>query len=111
MKISRYSLVMAVIAGCLLASPMAARAADQPKMRAAIDLLQEAKKSDHPIPLMEQAKTRLKNASHNKGGSRVDAIEELNKAIEFAKAGDLEKARGKMNRVISEIHSGMDKAK
>ena len=111
MKTPRSSVLFAIIAGCLLAAPTAALSADQPRMRAAIDLLQEAKKSDNPIPLMQEAKTRLKNASHNKGGSRVDAIEELNKAIAFAKAGDLDKARGKINRVISEIHSGMDKAK
>ena len=111
MKTPHCSVIVAVFAGCLLFSPVTSLAADQPNMRAAIDLLQEAKKSDQPIPLMQQAKTHLKNASRNKGGSRVDAIEELNKAIEFAKAGDLEKARGKMNRVISEIHSGMDKAK
>ena len=80
-------------------------------MRAAIDLLHEAKKADDPLPFMEKAKMKLKNAAHNKGGSRVDAIEELNKGIEFAKEGDLVKARGKIDRVIAEIHSGMDKAK
>ena len=103
------SLVMAVFATGLASTHLIA--ADQPKMRGAIEALQDAKTAEKPLPLLEEAKKHLKNAAGNKKGSRVDAVQIVNDAIEAAKAGDKVKMEGKINRAISEIHSGMDKAK
>ena len=103
------SLLMAVLASGLISTPL--HAADQPKMRGAIEALQDAKTADKPLPLLEEAKKHLKNAAGNKKGSRVDAVQIVNDAIEAAKADDRVKMEGKINRAISEIHSGMDKTK
>ena len=82
--------------------------ADQPKMDRAIELLQEAKKSDKPIPLLHQAYQSVKNAAKNKGGRRLDAMPAIQEAIEIAKNGGNPEA--KINHAIAMIHSGKDRA-
>lgn len=86
-------------------------APDQPNMRAALELLQAAKKSDQPMPMLQAAKQRLKGASKNKGGERLEAIEYVNEAMAMAKAGDKDKMEQKVNAAIANIHSGMGKAR
>ena len=103
------SLVMAVLATGLVSTSLIA--ADQPKPRGAIEALQDAKTAENPLPLLEEAKKHMKKTARNMKGSRVDALQIINDAIELAKAGDKVKMEGKINRAISEIHSGMDKAK
>lgn len=80
-------------------------------MRAALELLQAAKKADEPVPLLVSARQRLKNSTKNKGGERVDALKLVNEAIAFAQTGDRGKMEQKVNAAIASIHSGMGKAK
>ena len=103
------TLVMAGLVTGLVSTDLLA--ADQPKMRGAIEALQDAKTAEKPLPFLEEAKTHLKKAAKNKKGSRADAVQIVNEAIEEAKADDKDKMTQKINRAISEIHSGMDKAK
>ncbi|RBP39144.1 hypothetical protein DES53_110168 [Roseimicrobium gellanilyticum] len=84
---------------------------DQPHMRAALELLQSAKKSDQPLPMLTSARKHLKNASKNKGGARVEALELVNEAIAQAQVGDKKKTEQKINAAIANIHSGIGNAK
>ena len=91
--------------------PAEAANPDQPHMRAALELLQSAKKSDQPLPMLMSARKHLKNAAKNKGGARVEALELVNEAIAQAKVGDPKKTEQKINAAIANIHSGMGNAK
>ncbi len=89
----------------------ALHADDQPRMRAAIDALQAAKKADKPMPYLQMAKKRLENAAKNKKGERNAALEYVQEAIDMAKAGDMKKMEQKINAAIANIHQGMGKAR
>ena len=102
------TIVMAVLVTGLVSTNLMA---DQQKMRGAIEALQDAKTAEKPLPFLEEAKKHLKHAAGNKKGSRVEAVQIVNDAIEAAKAGDKVKMAGKISRAISEIHSGIDKAR
>lgn len=82
----------------------------QPNMEKALHDLQDAKQSKEPIPLVEEARKTLKHATHNKDGFRLDAIAQINKAIDDAKAGDMEKMRQKADAAIANLHAGMSKS-
>jgi len=83
---------------------------DQPRMEAAIKFLQEAKKADNPIPLLDNALGELKKAKHNKAGWRVRAIATVDEAIADANAGNKQAMESKCSHAIAEIHTGMSKA-
>lgn len=99
------TLAVGAVGSSLKAAP------DQPNMRAALELLQQAKKADQPLPLLNSARHRLKIAAKNKGGNRLEAIEYVNEAITCAKTGDLKKMEQKVNAAIANIHSGMGKGR
>ena len=80
-------------------------------MRAAVELLQSAKKAEKPLPMLTAAKKHIQKARPNKKGERYDALEAVNEAIAQATAGDREKMEQKINHAISQLHSGMAKAK
>jgi predicted esterase len=102
----------AVLFALLAFVGMTVAAPDQPHMRAAVELLQSAKKSDQPLPMLQAAKKHLLKARPNKKGERYDALEAVNEAIAQATVGkDREKMEQKINHAISQIHSGMAKAK
>ncbi|WP_206026271.1 hypothetical protein [Roseimicrobium sp. ORNL1] len=104
--------VLALLLLIALGTPrVGAENPDQPHMRAALELLQTAKKSDTPLPMLTSARKHLKNAAKNKGGARVEALELVDEAIAQAKAGDKKKTEQKINAAIANIHSGMGNAK
>ena len=80
-------------------------------MRAALELLQAAKESNNPLPMLNSAKQRLNNAAKNKGGERLEAIDYVEEAITKAKERDFDKMKQKINAAIANIHQGMGKAK
>jgi hypothetical protein len=82
----------------------------QPRMEAAIKFLQEAKKADNPLPLLEKARNELAHASHNKAGWRPKAIHMVDEAIAKANEGDKQGVEDKCGHAIAEIHTGMSKA-
>ena len=86
-------------------------APDQPHMRAAIELLQAAKKAEMPLPMLNAARKHIRQASPNKKGERGDALAAVNEAIALATVGDRQKMEQKVNHAIAQLHSGMAKAK
>lgn len=87
------------------------QAADkQPHMEAALELLQAAKASDNPLPMLKSAKKHLVKADNNKGGARVQALESLNEAIAQVQVGNKEKAKQKINAAIANVQNGMGNA-
>ncbi len=87
------------------------QAADQPKMRDAIELLESAKYSKTPLAALESAHRKLDNGRPNKKGERLEAMEYVNEAIEFAKQNNHSRMRDKIDNAISHINKGIDKAK
>ncbi|MHA3773993.1 hypothetical protein ACXR0O_20875 [Verrucomicrobiota bacterium sgz303538] len=79
-----------------------------PKLGNAIELLQEAKRVNDPVPLLQRAKKRIQHAVHNKGGRRPQAIEAINEAIQLTESGSNPEL--KINHAITLIHSGIDRA-
>jgi hypothetical protein len=105
MKTMSCAFMMALL---LAASAPAVRSADhQPHMKAALELLQAAKASDNPMPMLKSAKKHLVKADNNKGGARVQAIEAVNDAMAQVEVGDKEKAKQKITAAIANVHNGM----
>lgn len=90
------------------ALPVAAE--DSPGVRAAIDLLQAAKKAADPVPLLQDARKQLKNAEGIKGSIRLEAQQLIKEAIAEAGTGDKKKVEPKINAAIAKIHKGVGKA-
>jgi hypothetical protein len=90
------------------ATPLHAGAeANQPHMESALHYLQDAKKSDSPMPLLNSAKAELGKSAHNKGGFRENAMGYVDKAVAEAQGGDKQKMIEKIDAAIAVIHSGM----
>lgn len=79
----------------------------QEHMEAALQSLQEAKKSPTPAASLHTAKEELQKARHKKGGFRVDAIEFVDQALTEAQAGSHDRMIQKIDAAIADIHSGM----
>ncbi|MFN2507562.1 MAG: hypothetical protein ABR589_02180 [Chthoniobacterales bacterium] len=101
----------AILLVCFADAPVALAAPDQPQMRAAIDLLNAAKKAENPLPVLRAAKKHLEKGRHNKGGERRDALEAVNAAIAEATVGDKNKMNQKIDHAVAQIHLGMSKAR
>jgi hypothetical protein len=102
------SLAMLVVG--LAVTPVSA-AGDEGAVRTAIDLLQSAKKSDTPVPVMRQALKELKDAPGIKGSVRLEANQHIKAAIAAAETGDKAKMVQKVNAAIAKIHKGVGLAK
>jgi hypothetical protein len=102
---------MLTLAASLVCASILHAAPEQPHMRAAIELLQAAKRSDKPLPMLHAAKKHIQNAKANKGGERREAVASINAAIAEATVGNKTKCISKINDAIANLHSGMDKAK
>lgn len=79
-----------------------------PRMRKAIEFLQEAKKATKPIPLLNAAKAQFKPGKNGKTGDRNEALETIQEAVSWAKAGNRGKMEQKINHAIAQIHVRMD---
>lgn len=104
----RALLFLLIVSACFLGASMPVHA-EQRHMEAAIEMLQSAKQSDNPLPLLRAAKKHVANAKPNKGGERKQAAESINEAIAQATVGNKEKMTQKINAAIAAIHSGIAK--
>ena len=101
------TILAASLALGVLAAPVTSHAErEQPNMDKAIELLQKAKTEANPVPALEKAREHVKDAKHDKGGRRPEAVKEINEAIEIAKSGG--KPEAKINHAISLVRSGED---
>lgn len=82
------------------------------KLNRAVDLLQSAKKSSEPMPLLLSARDAISDANKgDKRGDRSDAMEYVKAAIDALKNNDKSKMTQKINAAIAQLHSGKDKTK
>ena len=80
-------------------------------MKAAIELLQSAKTSDNPKPLLAAAKRHLANVKPNKEGALVQARKSLNEAIALAEiGGEKAKLEQKINATIANVNNAIGNA-
>lgn len=84
---------------------------EQSGARAAIELLQAAKKSNNPAPVLHDARKHLKNAGDIKGSDRLEAQGLIKEAITGAETGDKKTMEAKVNAAIAKIHKGMGNAR
>jgi len=82
----------------------------QPHMEDALHFLQDAKKSDAPVALLNSAREALSQAKHNKAGFRKRALGIVDDAIALAQSGDHQRMINKINAAIAEIHTAMSKS-
>jgi hypothetical protein len=109
MKTHIKSLLVALSAFALCGTATA-RAA-QPEMNGAIVQLEEAKHARHPIEHLERAKHELEEARHNKGGERVEAIRQVNEAIEAARHDNHRAMHEHIDAAIHEVREGKHDAR
>jgi hypothetical protein len=108
-RLLRFSFILCTLLAVFLT--MIPVFADQPHMTAAIELLQAAKKSDQPLPMLNSAKKHLEGSKKNKAGARVEAIAAVNDAIAELRVGDKKKMVQKIDLAIANIHQGKDNGK
>ncbi|MFN2507915.1 MAG: hypothetical protein ABR589_03985 [Chthoniobacterales bacterium] len=99
------AVISLTLAGLGFASP------DQPHMRAALGLLNAARTAENPLPVLKAAKKQLREARHNKGGERLDALAAVDEAIALAMVGDKNKMVQKIDHAIAQVHSGIHKGR
>jgi hypothetical protein len=88
-----------------------AKAAPQPHMKAALELLRTAKDADNPRPSLIAARKHLVEAKNNKGGAVAQALKDVNEAIALATTGsDKDKIKQKINAAIANVQNGMGNA-
>ena len=81
-------------------------------MRAALGHLEAAKTAKDPVVSLRAARKQLLNAASNKAGQRKDAIGYVDEAIALAVAGgDKGKLQEKISKAISNVKSGIARAK
>jgi len=80
-------------------------------MRNAIGLLEAAKTAKEPLVSLQAARRELVKAKPGKAGQRKDAIEYVDEAIAFATAGDSKTMQEKITKAISNVKSGIARAK
>ena len=106
MKTSRRTLLLPVL---IFFSAMAlpAPAAEQPRMTAAVELLQRAREAREPVPLLRAAKKELAEAHRGKAGFRVEAIKIIDRAIAEGELGHRGKMAAHIDTAITAIRDGM----
>ena len=80
-------------------------------MRNAIGLLEAAKTAKEPLVSLQAARRELVKAKPGKEGQRKDAIEYVDEAIAFARAGEAKTMQEKITKAISNAKSGIARAK
>ncbi len=109
MKTTKISIIIATIGMFTLSSGLRLQA-EQPKMNEALEQLEKARKSDHPVEHLERAKHDLELAEHNKHGERVEAIHQVNEAISFARKGEMKHMEAHIDLAIREVREGKHEA-
>lgn len=80
-------------------------------MRNAIGHLEAAQTAKEPLVCLRAARRELIKAKPNKEGERKDAIEYVDEAIAFATTGDSKAMQEKITKAISNVKSGIARAK
>jgi hypothetical protein len=80
--------------------------AEQVEMNMAIEQLEKAKHDERHIEHLEKAKFHLEEARHNKHGERVEAMHQIDLAIEDAKAHDFHRMEEHIDHAIHEVREG-----
>lgn len=109
MKNLTFRLIVLLSAFLLVGARLGFSAAEdrQQHMEAALQALQDAKKSDAPAAALHKAKEALHKARHNKDGGRLESLEMVDQAIAEAEAGHHDKMIQKIDAAIADIHNGM----
>jgi hypothetical protein len=84
--------------------------AEQPQMNEAIEQLELARKSEHPLEHLKKAKHHLEEAKHDKHGERVKALHQVDEAIEAARKGEHKRMEEHITRAIRETREGKHEA-
>lgn len=105
---SIFAVLMSLVSGFAIVTAQANEAI-QPKMDAATELLQQARDSKEPLPLLEKAADELHHAKHNKGGRRPEAIQQVEEAIALVKDG--KDATAKITHALALVRSGIDRGR
>jgi hypothetical protein len=104
-------LFLALLTVFLAVPSLSPAAGDGKHMKAALELLQSAKKSDSPRPMLVAAKRHLSNVKPNKEGALAQARKSLNEAIALAELGkEKDKLEQKINATIANVHNAMGNA-
>ncbi len=80
-------------------------------MRNAIGHLEAAQTAKDPLTSLQAARRELVKAKPGKEGERKDAIEYVDEALAFATTGDTKTMQEKIARAISNVKSGIARAK
>lgn len=80
-------------------------------MRNTIGHLEAAKTAKEPLVSLQTARRELVKAKPGKKGQRRDAIDYVDEAIAFARAGDAKTMQEKITKAISNVKSGIARAK
>lgn len=91
---------------CVMHAVFGTLNAEEPRMEKAIELLQEARGADKPVPLLEKAINHLEKATGNKNGHRVAAIKTIKEAIRTAESGG--KIRKQIGEAIKQVRAGIE---
>jgi hypothetical protein len=106
MKIINRTLLAATIGlFALPLSPLRALA-DKPNMEEALEQLEKARKSEHPVEHLEIAKRHLEDAVHNKHGERAEALHQVFEAINAARKDEHHNMEEHIGFAIMEIREG-----
>ena len=103
--------VIAVIGLLMLPVSTLRLKAAQPEMNEAIEQLEKAKHSEHPMEHLEKAKHHLEEARHNKGGERAEAIHQINEAMEMDRKHEHHRMEEHIDRAIKEIREGKEEGR
>jgi hypothetical protein len=105
------SLICAVSLAALALGP--ALQADQPRMNEAIaelEMARTAHKGNH-IDHLENARRMLVAAAPNKGGERMEAIQNIDRAIEAARKHEGQRMEELINRAMTDVRQGKFEAR
>lgn len=107
MRNRTFSYCLAFLALLFLgAAPEAYAEREQPRMQVALALLEQAKESDKPAPLLREAKKHLFRARGNKGGRRVDAVKAIDAALELIEKD--KDPKSKIQHAITMVKAAID---
>lgn len=104
-------LMLAMVLSPALAPLLGNPADGQPHMRTALGHLEAARTAKDPLTSLRAARKALVKAKPNKEGQRKDAIGYVDEAIAFPTTGDKDKMQEKITKAISNVKSGIARAR
>ena len=80
-----------------------------PNLLAAEKALEAAKSADDPNPSLQEALKDLNKATNNAGDYKDKAISLVKEAVDFAKSGDKDQMKEKIDHAIFDLNGGMQR--